>query len=123
VNRNDNLSPTEYAELVRDARQLVAAVERAVRRTGVVFVAAMGLTVAGTALGLDLVATLAALVAVTALTAALISLMARIAIGPMPAEVATTTPAEAPPSPATGSGRPATGSGPATARNGVIPTK
>jgi hypothetical protein len=117
VNRNDNLSPTEYAELVRDARELVAAVERAVRRTGTVFVAAMGLAVAATALGLDLIASLAAVVAVIAFTAALVSLMARIAIGPMPAEVATTTPAEALLSAASGSGSPATGSGPATATN------
>lgn len=123
MNRNDNLSLTEYAELVRDARELVAAVERAVRRTGTVFVVTMGLTVAATALGLDLVASLAAVVAVIAFTAALVSLMARIAIGPMPAKVAATTPAEAPPSMANGSGGPATGSGTATARNGVIPTK
>ncbi|GAA4692093.1 hypothetical protein APR04_005774 [Promicromonospora umidemergens] len=123
MNSNDNLSPTEYADLVRDARQLVAAVERAIRRTGAVFVAAIGLTVAATALGLDLVASLAAVVAVTAFTAALVSLMARIALGPMPAEVATTTPAEALPIPANGSGRPATGSGRATAENGVIPPK
>jgi membrane glycosyltransferase len=117
VNRNDNLSPTEYAELVRDARELVAAVERAVRRAGIVFVVTMGLTVAATALGLDLIASLAAVVAVIAFTAALVSLMVRIAIGPMPAEVATTTPAEALPSAANGSGGPATGSGPATATN------
>lgn len=117
MNRNDNLSPNEYAELVRDARQLVAAVERAVRRTGTVFAVALGLTVAATALGLDLVATLAAVVAVIAFTAALVSLMARIALGPMPTEVATTTPAEALPSPANGSGGPATGSGAATGEN------
>lgn len=123
MNRNDNLSPTEYAELVRDARELVAAVERAVRRTGAVFAATLGLTVAATALGLDLVATIAAVVAVTAFTTALVSLMARIALGPMPAEVATTTPAQALPSAAIGSGRPATGSGAATAENGVIPPK
>ncbi|WP_454858437.1 hypothetical protein [Promicromonospora soli] len=123
MNSNDNLSPTEYAELVRDARELVAAVERAVRRTGAVFVVTMGLTVAATALGLDLVASITAVVAVIAFAATLISLMARIAIGPMPAEVATTTPTEAPPSLANGSAGPATGSGPATAENGVIPTK
>ena len=123
MNSNDNLSPTEYAELVHDARELVAAVERAVRRTGAVFAVALGVTVAATALGLDLVASLAAVVAVIAFTAALVSLMCRIALGPVPAEVAATTPAEAPPSAANGSGRPATGSGPATARNGVIPTK
>ena len=59
MNQDDNLSPTEYAELVRDARQLVAAVERAVRRTGAVFVTASGIAVAGMALGLDLVASVA----------------------------------------------------------------
>lgn len=99
MNRNDNLSPSEYADLVHDARELVAAVERAVRRTGAVFVVTMGLTVAATALGLDLVASLAAVVAVIAFTAALVSLMARIAIGPMPAEVATTTPRRGPAEP------------------------
>ncbi|WP_369370760.1 hypothetical protein AB1046_18510 [Promicromonospora sp. Populi] len=123
MNRNDNLSPTEYADLVRDARELIAAVERAIRRTGAVFVVTMALTVAATALGLELVASLAAVVAVTAFTAALVSLMVRIAIGPMPAEVATTTPAALVEHPANGSGGPATGSGPATAGNGVIPTK
>ncbi|MFI2365658.1 hypothetical protein [Promicromonospora sp. NPDC019610] len=123
MNSNDSLSPTEYAELVRDARELVAAVECAVRRTGAVFVASLGVTVAATALGLDLVATLAALVAVTAFVAALVTVMVRISLGPMPAEVAHTTPAEALPSAAIGSGRPATGSGAATAENGVIPTK
>jgi membrane glycosyltransferase len=117
VNSNDNLSPTETAELIRDARQLVAAVERAVRRTGAVFIAAMGLTVAGAALELDLVASLAAIVTVAAFAAALVTLMARIALGPMPADVATTTPTEAPPGAANGSGTPATGSGPATATN------
>lgn len=123
MNRNDNLSPTEYAELVRDARELVAAVERAIRRTGAVFVVTMGLTVAATALGLELVAPLAAVVAVIAFAAALISLMVRIALGPMPAEVATTAPAGAPPSLVIGSAGPATGSGPATAENGAISTK
>ncbi|MFJ3403455.1 hypothetical protein [Promicromonospora sp. NPDC090134] len=123
MNSNDNLSPTEYADLVRDARELVAAVERAVRRTGTVFVVAMGLTVAATALRVPVVGEVAAVVAVTAFTAALVSLMARIALGPMPAEVAATTPAGALPSPANGSGGPATGSGPATAENGVISTK
>ncbi|MFC8797893.1 hypothetical protein ACFT2C_09170 [Promicromonospora sp. NPDC057138] len=123
MNRNDNLSPTEYAELVRDARQLVAAVERAVRRTGAVFVVTMGLTVAATALGLDVVASLAAVVAVASFAVALVSLMARIALGPMPAEVATTTPAALVEHPANGSAGPATGSGTATAENGVIPTK
>lgn len=123
MNRNDNLSPTEYAELVRDARQLVAAVERAVRRTGAVFVAALGLTVAATALRVPVVGEVAAVVAVIAFAAALVSLMCRIALGPMPAEVATTTPAGALPGTANGSGSPATGSGPATAENGVIPTK
>lgn len=117
MNQNDNLSPQEYSDLVRDARELVAAVERAGRRTGVVFVVTMGLTVAATALGLDLIASLTAVIAVIAFTAALVSLMARIAIGPMPAEVTTTTPAEDPPSLANGSGTPATGSGPATATN------
>ena len=123
MNRNDNLSPTEYAELVRDARELVAAVERAIRRTGAVFVIAAGGAVAGTALGLDLVASLAAVVAVIAFAAALISLMVRIALGPMPAEVAETTPADVVEHPSTGSAGPATGSGSATAENGVIPTK
>ncbi|MEU4364376.1 hypothetical protein [Promicromonospora sp. NPDC023987] len=123
MNRNDNLSPTEYAELVRDARQLVTAVERAIRRTGAVFAVTMGLTVAGSALGLDLIASLAAVVAVTAFTAALVTIMCRLTLGPMPDEVATTTPAEASPGLANGSARPATGSGPATAENGVIPTK
>lgn len=117
MNRNDNLSSAEYAELVHAARELVAAVERAVRRCGAVFVIATGGAVAGTALGLDLVASLAAVVAVIAFTAALISLMARIALGPMPAEVATTTPAELVEHPANGSGGPATGSGTATATN------
>lgn len=122
MNSNDNLSPTEYAELVRDARELVVAVERAVRRTGAVFVAAMGLTVAATALRVHVVGEVAAVIAVTAFVAALVSLMVRISLGPMPAEVAT-TPAEALPSSTNGSGTPATGSGPATAENGVISTK
>ncbi|WP_129782907.1 hypothetical protein [Promicromonospora panici] len=106
MNRNDTMSPTEYADLVRDARALVAAVERGVRRTGAVFVATMGLTVAGTALGLDLVASLAAVVAVTAFTAALVLLMARIALGPAPAEVAP------PPPPASSSTRRTVARGP-----------
>ncbi|WP_129787732.1 hypothetical protein [Promicromonospora panici] len=117
MNRNDNLSPTEYAALVRDARALVAAVERGVRRTGAVFAVTMGLTVAGTALGLDLVASLAAVVAVTAFTAALVLLVARIALGPAPTEVGVTTPAGLIEHPANGSGRPATGSGAATPTN------
>ncbi|GAB4087053.1 hypothetical protein GCM10028784_36830 [Myceligenerans cantabricum] len=123
MNSNDNLSPTEYAELVRDARELVAAVELAVRRTGAVFVVALGVTVASKALGLDLVATIAAVVAVIAFTATLVTVMCRIALGPAPAEVAHTTPAALIENPAIGSGRPATGSGPATAENGVISTK
>lgn len=123
MNENDNLSPAEYAELARDARAVVAAVERAVRRTTAVFVVALGLTVAASALGLDLAATIAAALTVTAFTAALVTLMIRIALGAPPAEVAVTTPAEASPGLANGSGGPATGSGPATAENGVIPTK
>lgn len=92
MNRNDTstegMSPAEYAELVGQARELVTAVERAIRRTGAVFVTALGLTIAATALGLDLVATLAAALAVTALAAALVTVIARIALGPMPPEVA-----------------------------------
>lgn len=121
MNRNDtsteDMSPAEYAELVRDARELVTAVERATRRTGAVFVATLGLTVAATALGLPVVGEVAAVVAVIAFTVALVMLMARIALGPMPAEVAHTTPAEAPPSPANGSARAATGSAAATGGN------
>ncbi|MEV0891425.1 hypothetical protein [Promicromonospora sp. NPDC050262] len=127
MNRNDTstetMSPAEYAELVRDARELVTAVERAVRRTGAVFVAAMGLTMAATALRVPVVGEVAAVVAVIAFTAALLTLVCRIAIGTMPAEVAAAAPAEVLPSPANGSGRPATGSEAATAENGVIPTK
>lgn len=121
MNRNDTsaetMSPDEYAELVRDARTLVAAVERAVRRTGAVFAVALGLTVAATALGLDLVATLAAVVAVIAFTAALVSLMARIALGPVPAEVAPAASSGAVEAPQIGSARAATGSGAATGEN------
>jgi hypothetical protein len=123
VNRNDNLSPTEYADLVRAARELVAAVERAIHRSEVVFAVAMGLTIAASLLNLQPVATTTSVVAVGALGGGLILVMARIALGPMPAEVAHTAPAEALPSPANGSARPATGSGPATAENGVIPPK
>ena len=123
MNEDDTMSPAEYAELVRDARAVVAAVERAVRRTAVVFVVALSVTVATSALGLDLVATIASVIAVIAFTAALLMLMARIALGPMPVEVAPTTPAGAVESAPNGSGGPATSSGPATAENGVIPTK
>ncbi|WP_275001238.1 hypothetical protein [Promicromonospora iranensis] len=123
MNRNDTMTPQEYAGLVRDARELAAAVERAVRRTGAVFVVTMGVTVASTALGLDLVASLAAVVAVASLAVALVSLVARIALGPMPAEVTHAAPAGPGETAPNGSGRPATGSGTATAENGVIPTK
>ncbi|MCP2266401.1 hypothetical protein ACFQHV_06540 [Promicromonospora thailandica] len=127
MNRNDTstegMSPAEYAELVREGRELVAAVERATRRTGAVFVVTMGLTIAATALGLPVVGEVAAVVAVIAFTAALVMLMARIALGPMPAEVGPAAPSGAVAVPQIGSGSPATGSGAATAENGVIPPK
>ncbi|WP_419704592.1 hypothetical protein [Promicromonospora sp. NFX87] len=118
MNRNDNLSSAEYAELVHAARKLVAAVERAIHRSEVVFAVAMGLTIAASLLGLDLVATITSVIAVGALGGGLILLMARLALGPAPAEVAiTTTPTELVEHPANGSAGPATGSGPATATN------
>lgn len=123
MNQNDDMTPQEYADLVRDARALVAGMERATRRTATVFVIAMGATIAATALDLDPIASFSSVIAVLAFASALILLMARIALGPAPAEVATTTPAGALSSPANGSAGPATGSGPATAETGVIPTK
>lgn len=123
MNRNDDLSSAEYAELVRAASDLVAAVERAIHRSEVVFAVALGLTIAASLLDLDPVAKITSVVAVGALGGGLILLMARLALGPAPAEVATTAPAELVEHPANGSAGPATGSGPATAENGVIPTK
>jgi hypothetical protein len=124
MNRNDTnveaMSPAECAELVRDARELVTAVERATRRTGALFVAALGLTVGSTALNLPVVGEVAAVVAVIAFTVALVMLMARIALGPMPAEVAPTAPSAVVEVPHIGSARPATGSGPATGENRKI---
>lgn len=87
----ETMSPAEYAELARDARELVTAVERATRCTGAVFVAALGLTIAATALGLPVVGEVTAVVAVAAFTAALVMLMARIGLGPMPPEATADT--------------------------------
>lgn len=115
--RTERMSPAEYAELVRDARAIVAAVERGTRRTAAVFVLTLGATVGASALGWDLAATLTCVVAVIAFTVSLLLLMARIALGAPPAEVADTTPAGPVENPANGSGGPATGSGPATAEN------
>ena len=127
MNHNDTsaetMSPAEHAQLVREARELVTAVERATRRTGTVFVTASGIAVAATALGVPVVGEVAAVVAVIAFTAALVTLMARIALGPMPAEVVPAAPSGAVEALQIGSASPATGSGPATGVNAVIPTK
>lgn len=112
MSTNEHTSPEEHAALVRDARALIAAMERGVRRTGAVFVIAMFVTVAATALGLDYIASGASVVGVVAFATALIILMARIALGdaPAPLDEATTDVARSAPqgsdaAPETGSSR------------------
>lgn len=126
MNRNDNpaetLSPTEYAELVRDAHEVIAAVERAISRTAATFALFLGLTITTTALHLPVAPTLAAVIAVVAFGAAVILVMIRIYLGPVP-EVAPTAPSPVLPAPGIGSAAPATGSGPATTENGGVSTK
>ena len=123
MNRTDTMTPAEHAELVRDARTIIAAVERALTRTTAVFVAASVLTIAAMVLNLLPVASITASVALGAFGLALLLLVARIALGPVPDEVATTTPVEPLADRGTGSGSPATGSSPATPANGVISPK
>lgn len=122
MNHTDTMTPTEYAELVRDARAIVAAMERALRRTGAVFAVASVLTVAAVVLRLELAASITSVIAAGAFGAAVLLLVARLALGDAPGD-ADPAPVWVVESVADGSARPATGSGPATAENGVIPTK
>lgn len=123
MNRTDTMTPAEHAELVRDARTIITAVERALQRTTAVFVAASVLTIAAMVLNLLPVASVTSAIALGAFGLALLLLVTRVALGPVPDEVATTTPVQAPADPATGSGSPATGSSAATPGNGVITPK
>lgn len=77
-------SQQEHAELVRDARALIAGIERLIRRTGAVFVAASVVTVLAMAFDLRNLASIASVVAVLAFMAALVVVVARISLGAVP---------------------------------------
>ncbi|GAA2242847.1 hypothetical protein GCM10010413_51940 [Promicromonospora sukumoe] len=117
----EQMDPQEYAALVRDANALVNAIETGITRTGFVFVSASALTVAHLAFGLAPVAQVLAAVAALAFLAAVVLVVTRISLGPVP------EPLPEGPEAATGVAQvaqsPATGSGSATAENRVIPTK
>ncbi|GAB3175110.1 hypothetical protein GCM10027059_48360 [Myceligenerans halotolerans] len=129
----DGLTPDEVADLVRDARALVAGVEKGITRIGVVFALAVAATIAAMKANWHMIAEVTALVAVVAFAGVLLGVAFRITLGDPPeplddasrrgVEAAPGRPADPRPAAPNGSGKPATGSGPATARNRMIPRK
>jgi VIT1/CCC1 family predicted Fe2+/Mn2+ transporter len=77
-------SQQEHAELVRDARALIAGIERLIRRTGAVFVTASALTILAMAFDLRTLASITSTAAVLAFMAALVVVVARISLGAVP---------------------------------------
>ena len=112
MSTNEHMNRQEHAELVRDARALIAAMERGVRRAGAVFATASALTVAAMLADLRPVASVTALVAVLAFMGALVAVCGRITLGDAPApldeaatDVARSDPRGSDAAPGTGSNR------------------
>lgn len=113
-----DMSPAEYADLVRDAHAVIDVLERVAHRSGAVFVLASVAAFGALLLNLEPVATVTATTALLGFGAGLIATVARIALGdapPLPEEASTEV--------AQVAIRPATGSATATPRNGGIPPK
>ncbi|GAB3172379.1 hypothetical protein GCM10027059_41980 [Myceligenerans halotolerans] len=114
-NRLDQSSP-EAAELIRDARALVAGVEKGISYVGVLFALTVAATIAAMKADLRIIAAVAALLAVVAFAAALLGILFRITLGDPPAPAAEAAPA----TPAPVAEPPATSSAATTGENPVI---
>ena len=117
----EQMTPQEHAELVRDANALITATETGITRTGFVFVTASTLTIAALALNQRAIGAVVAVVALAALVLATLLVITRVYLGDDIESL--TDVSEGASEVAQVAESPATGSAPATPENRVIPTK
>ncbi|GAB4087021.1 hypothetical protein GCM10028784_36510 [Myceligenerans cantabricum] len=80
----NRLDQAEAAELIRDARALIAAVETGITRVGILFALAAAATIAAMKADLHVIAEATALIALIAFAAALLGVLFRITLGDPP---------------------------------------